>query len=208
VAATLDGKIATAGGDSHWVTSAPSRQVVHRLRDQVDAVMVGFNTALQDDPRLTTRLPGGRGRDPLRVILDSHLCLPLSLKLFTQKSATVIATLESLQNPRAQKLCAQGVQVWSIGSRRGRVDLKALLRRLAEEGYLHLMVEGGAELFASFLTQRLADELVLFVAPKVIGRQGLTWSGPLGVSQMGKALRVKELEAERCGVDLLLRAKL
>ncbi|MHB8876181.1 MAG: bifunctional diaminohydroxyphosphoribosylaminopyrimidine deaminase/5-amino-6-(5-phosphoribosylamino)uracil reductase RibD [Myxococcaceae bacterium] len=209
-AISLDGKLATATGDSRWVTGPKARARVHELRDRVDAVLVGANTVLRDDPRLTTRIPGGRGRDPMRVVVDSHLRSSPKRKIFSgeSKARVVVATLEAEGSAKAKRLAAVGAEVWKLRARGGRVDLAALLDRLAKEGCLHLLVEGGAELFGAFLTQRLADELWLFVAPKLVGSSGVSWAGDLGVSAMAHALEVKGLCYERFGEDLLLRAEL
>ncbi len=209
-AVTLDGKLATATGDSRWVTGEQARAWVHRLRDQVDVILVGATTARRDNPQLTTRLQGGGGKDPVRVVVDSHLRLPSTLQVFTQRSParTVVATLEEPSARKARRLLATGTDVWQFPEKQGRVDLEALMRRLAREGLNHVLVEGGAEMYGSFLREELADELLLFVAPKLIGGEGLSWSGSLGVKQMARALTVGALSMEQVGTDLLLRARL
>jgi len=209
-AATLDGKLATATGDSRWVTGEKARAWVHRLRDSVDVILVGANTVRHDDPKLTTRLPGGGGKDPLRVVVDSHLRLSPGYTVFTQKSParTIVATLEDPEGRKARRFLAQGVEVWQVREKKGRVDLKAVLRRLNKEGLNHVLVEGGAQMYGSFLRERLADELVLFLAPKLLGREGLSWAGDLGVKEMAQALSVKDLTFEQVGQDILLRSLL
>lgn len=209
-AITLDGKIATATGDSRWVTGPQAREWVHRLRDQVDAVLVGANTVRLDNPRLTTRLPGGHGRDPVRVVVDSSLSLPADRKVFTQRSGarTIVATIEDPQSKRALRLAKLGVEVWQVKARGGRVHLRALLQRLAAEGMNHLLVEGGAQLFSTLLREKLADELVVFIAPKLVGSNGLSWAGELGIREMAKALRVGPLAVEKSGDDVRLTATL
>jgi diaminohydroxyphosphoribosylaminopyrimidine deaminase/5-amino-6-(5-phosphoribosylamino)uracil reductase len=208
-ATTLDGKLATTTGDSRWVTGEPARALVHRLRDQVDAILVGVNTVLRDDPQLTTRLPDGlTGHDPVRVVLDSQLRLPLKAKLLSLPGRTVVATTASEDSPRARRLKAAGAEVWTLPARAEKVELKALLKRLAKAGLLHLLVEGGAEVFGSFLQARLADELLLFLAPKLVGASGLTWSGELAIRQMSKAQSLGGLKLEQLGEDLLVRASL
>jgi diaminohydroxyphosphoribosylaminopyrimidine deaminase/5-amino-6-(5-phosphoribosylamino)uracil reductase len=209
-AVTLDGKLATGAGDSRWVTGEQARLRVHQLRDRADAVLVGANTVVQDDPALTTRLPDDAGRNPVRVVVDSHLRVPLGRKVFSPRHSgrTIVATLEKEDHPRARKLAARGVEVWTVRGRGGRVDLKTLLRRLAQDGLLHVMVEGGSEVFGSLLRDRLADELWVFLAPKVVGKSGLSWVGELGVARMARALELGTLEVERCGKDVLLRSLL
>ncbi|WP_342374759.1 bifunctional diaminohydroxyphosphoribosylaminopyrimidine deaminase/5-amino-6-(5-phosphoribosylamino)uracil reductase RibD [Myxococcus stipitatus] len=209
-AATLDGKLATATGDSRWVTGEKAREWVHRLRDSVDVILVGANTVRQDDPKLTTRLPGGKGKDALRVVVDSHLRLSPRYSVFSQKSSarTIIATLEDPEGRKAKRFLAQGVEVWQLRAKADRVDLKALLRKLARSGLNHVLVEGGAEMYGSFLREHLADELALFLAPKLLGREGLSWAGDLGVKEMAQALSVKDLSFEQHGQDILLQALL
>jgi diaminohydroxyphosphoribosylaminopyrimidine deaminase / 5-amino-6-(5-phosphoribosylamino)uracil reductase len=202
-AVTLDGKIAARGGDSRWVTGPVARAEAHRLRHRADAVLVGAGTARADDPRLTARLPGGRGRDPLRVVLDSRLRLPSSLRLFRQRSAaTLVAHVSGRPRPR------RGVEYLRCRSRGGRVDLRDLLAHLAARGVVNLLVEGGAEVHASFLRERLADRVVLFVAPRVLGGDGLSWSGSLGARRMADAVRLVDVEVRRAGDDLAVSGRL
>jgi len=208
-AISLDGRIATATGESRWITGGASRRRAHRLRHQVDAILVGANTARQDDPRLTVRLRGKQRKSPVRIVLDSHLRLPRTLQLFSagKKPRTVVATLEAPKSRKARALIRLGVEVWRVGGRRGRVDLKKLVHRLGEEGLIHVLVEGGSEVNTAFLRARLADELVLFVAPKLIGSDGIPWVRGLSVTSVARALRLSQLSAERCGEDLVLRAR-
>lgn len=207
-ACTLDGKLASGSGDARWVTGTEARARVQELRNRVDAVLVGANTVERDDPRLTVRIRGGR--DPVRVVVDSHLRTSPSSKIYRQRSRakTIIATLESESSARGRRLAAGGAALWTLNSRRGQVDLRALMKRLAQEGHLHVLVEGGAEVFSSFLREGLADELLLFIAPKLVGAEGLTWSGGLGVRKMAQAMALGPPEIERLGPDLLLRFEL
>jgi diaminohydroxyphosphoribosylaminopyrimidine deaminase/5-amino-6-(5-phosphoribosylamino)uracil reductase len=209
-AITLDGKIATASGDSRWVSSKKSRASLHQLRDQVDAILIGANTARQDNPQLTTRLPGGGGRDPVRVVLDSRLQLPRSLRVFRSgsKSKTILATLRSTRARKAKALSILGVEVWSVEPRFNQVWLRELMSRLAKSGLLHVMAEGGSQVFASLIRERLADELVLFIAPKLVGGGGISWTGDLRTDRMAKALKLKQLSIEPSGEDVLLRSLL
>ncbi|WP_225413802.1 bifunctional diaminohydroxyphosphoribosylaminopyrimidine deaminase/5-amino-6-(5-phosphoribosylamino)uracil reductase RibD [Stigmatella hybrida] len=209
-AVTLDGKLATATGDSRWVTGEAARHWVHQLRDRVDVILVGANTVRRDNPQLTTRLPGGGGKDPVRVVVDSHLRLKSTHTVFTQRSPArvIVATLEEPQGAKARRFARLGVEVWQMPARQGQVALKALLGRVAQEGLNHVMVEGGAEIYGSFLREKLADSLALFLAPKLIGSQGLSWSGDLGVKLMANAFSLKNLTFQQLGEDLLLQARL
>jgi len=209
-AASLDGRIATAKGDSHWVTGPAARARVHVLRDEADAVVVGRATAALDDPRLTTRLPGGAGRDPVRVVVDSSLSLPLSLQLFNQTSParTIVATLQDPDGRKGRALRARGVEVWKLRSSRGGVSPRALLKRLAATGLNHVLCEGGGQLAAGLLREGLVDELLLFLAPKLVGGDGRPWLGPLGLRRMAQARVLRELSIEPVGEDWLLRGLL
>ncbi len=199
-AVTLDGKFATGGGDSRWVTGPAAREEVHRLRDRADAVLVGTGTARADDPLLTTRLPRGRGRDPVRVVLDTRLALPRSLRLFHPRSAA--PTLVATAARRARRF-GPGVETVRCRSAGGRIDLEDLLANLAARGIAHLLVEGGAEVHASFLAAGLVDRVVVFVAPKILGG-GKAWlSGP-GPRLMADALLLENVEVRQVGEDMVV----
>ncbi|HET9595850.1 MAG TPA: bifunctional diaminohydroxyphosphoribosylaminopyrimidine deaminase/5-amino-6-(5-phosphoribosylamino)uracil reductase RibD [Anaeromyxobacteraceae bacterium] len=203
VAATLDGRIATRSGDSRWVTGQAARAEVHRMRDAADAVLVGAGTARADDPLLTARLPGGGGRDPVRVVLDSGLRLPRTLKLFHPRSPapTLVATT-SARTPRF----GPGVETLRCAGRGGRVDLADLLGKLAERGVTDLLVEGGAEVHRSFLDAGLVDRVTVFVAPKILGG-GLPWVEGPGPRMMAEALALEEVEVRRVGDDVLVTGR-
>jgi diaminohydroxyphosphoribosylaminopyrimidine deaminase/5-amino-6-(5-phosphoribosylamino)uracil reductase len=200
-AVTLDGKIATRTGDSRWVTGPEARAWVHRLRDRVDAILVGSGTALADDPRLTTRLPRGRGRDPLRVVLDSDLDLPDRLALF--RAGPGRPTLVAHASRKGRRMGA-GVELLACRPGPGGVDLGDLLSRLAARGVTHLLVEGGARVHARFLASGLVDRVAVFVAPKIVGGDGLSWIGGPGPERMADALRLADVRVERLGDDVLV----
>ncbi len=199
---TLDGKIATERGLSKWITSDESRKVAHQLRDVVDVVIVGSSTVIADDPMLTTRLSKQGTRNPARLVLDPALRTNPRSKIYDTKEArTIVATLESPDHPNALKLARRGVEVWTMSG------VEGLLRRLVKEGALHVLVEGGAGVHRSFLEAGLVDELVLFIAPKLFGHGGLTWSGALGIQDPAKALQFEALDAVRLGPDLMVTAR-
>ena len=207
-AITLDGKLASSTGDSRWVTGEVARTRVHELRNRADVILVGAGTVEKDDPQLTTRIPGGR--NAVRVIVDSTLRLSPRSKVFrdTDAAKTIVATLQKADSPKARRLGDLGVEVWNVPGRRGAVSLESLLRQLGEAGLLHVFVEGGAEIFGSFLKEKLADELLLFIAPKIIGASGISWAGELGVNEMAKALKLDATKVERVGDDILVSAAL
>jgi diaminohydroxyphosphoribosylaminopyrimidine deaminase / 5-amino-6-(5-phosphoribosylamino)uracil reductase len=202
-AVTLDGRIATRTGDSRWVTGEAARAEVHRLRDAVDAVLVGAGTARADDPLLTTRLPGGAGRDPVRVVLDTRLRLPRGLRLFHPSSPA--PTLVATASARARRL-GPSVELLRCAARRGRLDLPDLLGKLGERGITHLLVEGGAAVHSAFLAAGLVDRLVLFVAPKILGG-GRSWLEGPGPRLMAGALRLDGVEVRWVGEDLLVTGR-
>lgn len=207
-AISLDGKLATAGGASRWISSEASRLEVHQLRDVVDAVLVGAGTVRADDPLLTTRLPPGGGRHPVRVVLDSRLALPLDRRVFTSGPGlrTVVATTLGADVPAARALVGRGVEVWTVeATAAGHVSLEAVLRRLAREGLLHVLVEGGARVFSHLLAAPgLADELRLYVAPVFLGAAGLAWTGPLQLDAPAHAPRLTLEGLSRVGSDARL----
>ncbi len=206
-AVSLDGKIATASGDSKWISSPESRAHAHTLRDQVDAILVGIGTILIDDPRLTTRLKSGQGRNPARVILDSKLQIPLKAKALNRRTRTdiIIATTARADGRRAQKLIGQGVEVWTLPSEKGKVSLRRLLSRMAERRITTLLVEGGGEVAGSFLSQGLVDRICFYMAPILIG--GENAPGPLkgkGAAKLSEAFQIKEVSVKPVGPDFLV----
>lgn len=204
-AITLDGKLATQSGDSRWISSPASREVVHRIRNVVDAVLVGAGTVIADDPRMTTRLPNEtQTHDPIRVVIDPTLKTSPQAKVYGPGSIVVTHKPASKAAPYARR----GVEVWSMPTAHtGRLSMKALMKRLVGAGVLHVLVEGGAGLYASMLREHLVDELVLFVAPKIFGGEALTWSGLLGVKSVRSALQYELLHVEHVGSDLLVTAR-
>ena len=205
-AITLDGKLATRTGDSKWISGEDSRARVHGLRNQVDAVIVGAGTVQADDPKLTTRGVKG-GRDPVRVVLDPLLRTQGQIYTQRSRSKTIVATLEAQQYPREEVFKELGVEIWKVPGKGDRLELKPLLKRLGKEGHLHVLVEGGATVHGSFLEEGLWDELWLFVAPKLFGHGGITFSGAVDVINAQRAKRLQISEVERVGDDLLLKIR-
>ena len=207
-AMTLDGKIATVSGQSKWITGEAARADVHRLRDTHDAVLVGIGTVLADDPWLTSRIP--RGRDPIRIVVDSHLRTPPRAHLLPRARGprTIVVAGERADDAKERALVRAGAEVWRLPvHRNGRVRLEALARRLGGEGLTSVLVEGGAEIHAAFLELRLADELVLYIAPKVVGGPAKSWVGGQGLASLASAHRFTLVgEPLRLGDDLRLHA--
>ncbi|NLW07490.1 MAG: bifunctional diaminohydroxyphosphoribosylaminopyrimidine deaminase/5-amino-6-(5-phosphoribosylamino)uracil reductase RibD [Clostridia bacterium] len=211
MALTLDGKIATRTGASRWITGPTSRTRVHELRDKHDAILVGIGTVLKDDPLLTTRLPGGRGRDAVRIILDSRLRLPLTARVINLDSVapTVVATTEAAPASARQQLLDRGVEVLTLPAEAGRVAWQPLLAELARRNITSVLVEGGAEVNASALAAGVVDKIIAFIAPKIFG--GTVAPGPVGgqgVTLPGEAWQLDNLTVEPCGEDVMLSAYL
>ncbi len=208
VAATLDGKIASRDGDSKWISGEASRRFVHKLRDQVDGVLVGIGTVLRDNPLLTTRIKGGR--DPYRIVLDSRLKIPEEANVFRDfPQKVVVATTEFAPDDKVESLGKRGVRILTFQSKDGRVDLKACLSKLGEIGITSLLVEGGSEVNGSFLDEGLIDKLLLFLSPKLIGdHRAPGIFGGRGVSSLQEAVPLKEMRVKRIGEDVLLEGYL
>ena len=204
VAATLDGKIATRTGDSKWISGEASRRFVHKLRDQVDGVLVGIGTVLKDDPLLTARARGGR--DPYRIVLDSRLNIPEEARVIgTSPSKAIIAATALAPKDRIEKFEKRGVQIFIFDSKEGKVDLRSCLSKLGEIGMMSLLVEGGSQVNGSFLDEGVIDKFFLFLSPKLIGdHQAPGIFGGRGVSNLHEAIALKEMKAKRIGEDILI----
>jgi len=207
VAMSLDGKIATSAGESHWITGEKARQFVHRLRDHSDVIMVGIETVLNDDPRLTARVEGGGGKDPVRVVVDSTARLPLDARVIESGSAarTILAVTEQASAEKCRALKKKGVEVLVLPSAGGRVDLNTLMKKLGELELSSVLVEGGGTLNYSLLEQSLIDKLFIFVAPLIIGgKESPTAFGGSGIVSLNRAWSVEEVEMKQFDRDLLL----
>ena len=204
---SMDGRLALGSGQSGWITNEQSRRAVHRLRDRVDAILIGSTTALIDDPALTTRLPGRKGRDPLRVILDSALRLEPTARMLQQVSAaaTWIFCGPDADAKRVAALVAAGAVVKQIKlDGAGRLDLGAVLCELGRAQVTSVLVEGGSRVHGAFLRANLVDEVNIYVAPIFIGGDGVALLDTLGLQQIGVAPRFTTTKVRRLGCDLLI----
>jgi len=206
-AQTLDGRIATAAGASRWISSPSSRRIAHRLRARHDAVLVGVGTVLADDPELTTRLVPGR--NPVRVILDSKLRIPTDAKVLTNQEAarTLLAATPRADKAKAAALARMGIEVLTVPpDADGRVDIGVLMKTLAERQISSVLVEGGAATITSFLRLGLADKLVVFIAPRVLGK-GTDSVGELNITDISKSIKLTFEKVYRSGEDIVVEAK-
>ena len=170
MAMTLDGKLATHTGHSKWITGEQSRYTVHQLRNEVDAILVGIGTVLADNPSLTTRLPEGGGKNPIRVILDSELRTPLDANVVkTDDAKTIIVTTEQVDEAKLAALRDKNVEFIFLSKKETGLDLDALLTELYKKGITHLLVEGGSEINASFMRAGFIDKYLIYIAPKLLG---------------------------------------
>ena len=204
LAATMDGKIATVTGDSRWISDEDSRALVHRWRDEVDAIVVGAGTVRADDPQLNCRIPGGR--NPYRVVLDGRLRIPLGSRLLSHQDAhkTIIATTAQAPTAKSRAIEALGAQVWRLPARHDQVAWLPLLRKLAGIGVVSVMIEGGASIAASALKGKVVDKIAFFYAPKIVGGDGRGMIDALAIAKMSRAIRLQRLDMRRSGGDILI----
>jgi diaminohydroxyphosphoribosylaminopyrimidine deaminase/5-amino-6-(5-phosphoribosylamino)uracil reductase len=208
-AMTLDGKIATASGESRWITGKEARLQVHRLRSQVDAVMVGIGTVLHDDPQLTARPLGNRARQPVRVILDSRLRIPLNAKVLSTKvgGEVMIVTTRHADKPRIEDLQRLGATIVIVPAEHGRVSLNACLTELGRQGITSVLLEGGSEMNASALSAGLVHRLLLYVAPALLGGQDAKGVfGGTSPTSLTDAILVTDIQVKRIGRDIFIGA--
>lgn len=210
VAASLDGQIAAVDGSSRWITGREAREFVHRLRSEVDAVLIGIGTVLKDDPRLTV-VSRWRASQPVRIVLDTHLRTPLTSRLVrgAKQHPLWIVCGKGASERREKRLEERGVTVIRSTLQRGRISWKRLLRELAKREITHLLIEGGGRVNSSAIGAGVVDKLVYFVAPKLIGADRTTavfseWGTP----EIDRAIRLKSISTRRIGSDLLFEGYL
>ena len=200
LATTLDGRIATAAGESRWITGEEARRCVHELRAGHDAVCVGIETALKDDPELTVRLAGYEGYQPTRVVLDSHARLPLTSKM--AQTARVIPTLVVTTRDISGEMQAAGVRAVKVPSKHQRVDLEKALQALSVLGIERLFVEGGGVVATAFLRAGYVDRLEWFRSPTILGGDARPVIGHLNIDELARMVRFTRLGVQALGEDL------
>ncbi len=201
-AMTLDGKIATHTGDSKWVTSEASRALVHEIRNQVDAILVGSRTVMLDDPSLTTRVQNAEGHDPIRVILDADAYLDSTRKVFHLESPapTWVVTPED-------RVCEGADEVIHLPSHGEGVDMRRCMHELAKREICSILIEGGGSTHASAFAAGIVDKVMFFIAPKIVGgRDAVTAVEGEGVDCMADAILLERMTARLVGEDLLVEA--
>ncbi|MCQ6267090.1 bifunctional diaminohydroxyphosphoribosylaminopyrimidine deaminase/5-amino-6-(5-phosphoribosylamino)uracil reductase RibD [Fictibacillus sp. WQ 8-8] len=200
-AVTLDGKISTYTSDSKWITSEEARTDVHHIRNENMAILVGVNTVIKDDPELSTRIPNGR--NPIRVILDSTLRIPLESKVVQDgKAESWIFTTERASAEKRKELENAGVSVFVTKSPGDQVNPVEVVDLLGEKLISSLMIEGGGAVIASFLQHQLVDKMVVYMAPKLVGGSlAPTFLEGTGIEKMSDAVELRDLSVEKTGKD-------
>jgi len=204
LAASLDGKIATATGDARWISCEESRATVHLLRNKYDAVVVGAGTVIADNPQLTCRIAGGR--DPWRIILDARLRIPLNAEFLRQRGndKNIIVTSETAPAGKIRALENLGATVWRLPGREGAVRWFPLLKRLGKIGIASVLIEGGAITAAGALKEKMVDKMLLFYAPKLLGGDGRYMIDSLGIEHIKQSVMLQNLKVQKSGADLLI----
>ncbi|WP_099362662.1 bifunctional diaminohydroxyphosphoribosylaminopyrimidine deaminase/5-amino-6-(5-phosphoribosylamino)uracil reductase RibD [Fredinandcohnia onubensis] len=207
-ATTLDGKIATVTGESKWITGEAARQDVHLYRSIHDAILVGVNTVLMDNPSLTTRLPNGTGKNPIRVILDSKLRTPLESQIVNDGKAETWIIVSNQVNQEKMNEFSEKKSVRIIQLQEANLSINTMLTRLGEEGISSIFVEGGAEVNGSFLKEKAINQVIVYLAPKLFGgKQAPTAIGGSGIESIDDSLQLTIKSVEQLGEDVKIIAE-
>lgn len=204
--ASLDGMIATPTGDSKWLTSDASRRYVHNIRSSTDAVMVGIGTVLKDNPLLTVRVKGRKNlkKNPIRVVVDSHLKTPLNAEVLNLEEAkTIIATTRYADKKKFKQILALGAEVIIVDLKDGVVDLKKLILELGRRDITSILIEGGSKIAAGALKQRVVDNIKIFYAPILLGGDGMPLFASLEIKGLKEAVHLRDVRFKRIGTDML-----
>jgi diaminohydroxyphosphoribosylaminopyrimidine deaminase/5-amino-6-(5-phosphoribosylamino)uracil reductase len=210
-AVSLDGKTATRTGDSRWISNEESRARVHEMRDGADAIMIGIGTVLADNPRLTTRLPGGGGTDPVRIVIDPLLRIPLDARVLEsgEGAKTVVVTTGLGDPEKMDRLRDASVEVLVAVGKERVVDLRLLMKDLGARGITSVMIEGGAETAASAISSGIVDKIVYFIAPKIVGgRDAPSAVGGEGTELMKGAVELGNVRYTVLGDNVMVEAYL
>lgn len=205
VAMSLDGRIATSTGSSKYITSREARTYVHGLRSEVDAVMVGLNTVLRDNPELTPRLV--KGKDPMKIVVDSKLRIPKGCNLMKEPAKLIIAATNKAPKSGIKRLQHKGATVIIAKSKNGMVDLEDLMKQLGKHEITSVMIEGGSQLNSSAIKAGVVDKVLIFTAPKLIGN-GIGAIGSLGIKKISNAIDIKNPVCRRIGNDMMVEGYL
>ncbi|MBM3246329.1 MAG: bifunctional diaminohydroxyphosphoribosylaminopyrimidine deaminase/5-amino-6-(5-phosphoribosylamino)uracil reductase RibD [Candidatus Omnitrophica bacterium] len=208
VAESVDGKIATYSGDSKWITSDKSRGYAHRIRQDYDAVMVGVNTVLRDNPKLDAWFSK---RQPVKVVVDSQLSIPAGANIFSKNSQVIIVTLPSApgQETENRKILDKKAKILEVREKAGQINLKDAMKKLAQAGITSILVEGGGMLIGSLFDEGLVDKVLFFISPKIIGgKDAISAVMGRGIPRIDKAIKLKEVKLKRIGEDFLIEGRI
>ncbi len=215
IASTLDGKVAMQSGESRWITGSEAREFGHRLRDRSDAILIGIQTVLKDNPQLTSRGKNSQ-KDPLRIVLDSQLMIPFSAKILKVRKApstglgqvpTCVVTTVKPTHPKVSRLEKMGTEIiFCHKNKKGQVDLKDLLKQLGRRSIVNLLVEGGPTVASSFVREKLVDHLFLFLAPSFLGEKGISMFSDLNIASLRQKIILKKTQFRKIGEDILIEA--
>lgn len=206
-AMTLDGKIASVTGDSRWVTGQEARQMVHKIRNSLTGILVGIQTVLQDDPLLTVRIENAR--NPVRIIADSRLRIPLTAKVLRPGDKRIVACVKGADPEKKRELEKRGIEVIETEAKNRHVSLTELMQELGKREIDSILLEGGGELNFSALKEGIVDRAILFLAPKIMGgRMAKTPVGGDGLEKMTDAIELEEISYQRIGRDFMIGGKI
>ena len=208
LAATLDGKIAAYTGDSKWIGSVNQRKYAHQLRNKSDAILVGIETILKDNPSLNVRL-SKRTSDPIPIILDSDLRIPLNSNVLKIHQQVIIATSKAQQSAKFKQLQDLGAIILNIKkNKEGYLNLNELMRKLAKLEIMSVLIEGGSKVAASALKNGIVDKVVFFYSPKIVGADGISMIGELGIPSIKKSLQVSNIKVTKLKDEIMVEGYL
>jgi diaminohydroxyphosphoribosylaminopyrimidine deaminase/5-amino-6-(5-phosphoribosylamino)uracil reductase len=203
-AESLDGRIATRIGDSKWITSDKSRGFAHRLRQDFDAIMVGVNTVLRDNPKLDAWFSK---KQPVKIVVDSQLSTPQDSNIFSRGASVIIVTLptKSGQETENRRILVDKAKILEVKEKGGQINLKDMLKKLFQLGIKSVLVEGGGTLNGSLFDEGLVDKIMFFISPKIIGGKDAIGSVMgHGIARVERSIRIKDLKLRRFGEDILI----
>jgi diaminohydroxyphosphoribosylaminopyrimidine deaminase/5-amino-6-(5-phosphoribosylamino)uracil reductase len=201
IAQTIDGKIADNYGNSKWITNESARKKVHSLRNEVDAILTGIGTVKKDNPEFTPRFTK-KIKDPLRIVLDSNLKIPVDAKV--TREGTIVATLSNRHERKKKLLKAKSVRIWEIQKNKNRVNINEMLKKAYQEKIMSILVEAGQGVTSSLLKECLVDKVYIFISNKILGT-GISAFEKLGLKRLEEMILIEDIVFERFKENLLIK---